>query len=185
MISASRFHLVRVGILGHVGRFCAVDHAVYARGTRVVCRTSRGLEVGEVLSQASILEDQLGLQLDGELVRGMTAEDELLLARMNKNRDDAYAACAKLLDEHRVAASLVDVETLLDGRAIYFYFLGKLPSDIQVLVDQLGDTYEAKVKFRDFVKAAEQGCGPDCGTENAAGCGDSCASCVISKACKS
>jgi hypothetical protein len=44
------FHLVRYGLLGHVGRFAAVDAMRYPRRTRVVLRSLRGLEVGEVLS---------------------------------------------------------------------------------------------------------------------------------------
>ena len=43
-------HLVRVGALGHVGRFTAVDAVRYPRDTRVVVRTGRGLEVGEILA---------------------------------------------------------------------------------------------------------------------------------------
>ena len=41
-------HLVRVGALGHVGRFTAVDAVRYPRDSRVVVRTGRGLELGEV-----------------------------------------------------------------------------------------------------------------------------------------
>jgi len=49
-LSMSRFHLVRVGAMGQVGRFAAVDAVRYPRHTRVVLRTRRGLEIGQVLS---------------------------------------------------------------------------------------------------------------------------------------
>ena len=197
MISETPFHLVRLGLFGHVGRFRAADHSVFARGTRVVCRTRRGLEVGEVLAHAGRTvtgdsshdtnQDSANLDSpDGDLVRGMTAEDELMLTRLNKNRDRAYEACAALLQHNRVPASLVDVESLFDGKSIYFYFLGEIPANIQPLVDELGEAYEAEVKFRDFASAVETGCGPDCGTENAAGCGEGggCSTCSIASACK-
>src|SRR4051794_28895219 len=45
-----RHHLVRVGVLGHVGRFTSVDATRFPRGARVVVRTSRGLELGEILA---------------------------------------------------------------------------------------------------------------------------------------
>lgn len=188
MISAPSFHLVRLGIFGHVGRFRATDHAIFARGTRVVCRTRRGLEVGEVLAHSAMAgPDGTHVEsADGDLVRGMTAEDELMLTRLNKNRDKAYESCSSLLREFSVPASLVDVESLFDGKSIYFYFHGEVPADIQPLVDQLGEAYEAQVKFRDFATAVETGCGPDCGTENAAGCGEGggCSTCSIVSACK-
>ena len=47
-------HLVRVGNLGHVGRFASAEALRYPRRARVVVRTRRGLEVGEVLSPRSV-----------------------------------------------------------------------------------------------------------------------------------
>lgn len=198
MISAGPYHLVRVGVLGQVGRFPASDGVRYPRGTRVVCRTARGLEMGEVLSNEPPVgpdsatpnwlqgKDGSAVMPDGSLVRALTAEDELLQSRLKKNRNAAYDACANLLTEHRVSAVLVDVEHLFDGSTLYFYFLGDVPNDIQPLVDQLGEAYEAKVQFRDFATAVEEGCGPDCGTDDAAGCGTGgCSTCSIASACKS
>ena len=43
-------HLVRVSQMGEVGRFTAVDGRQYPRGARVIVRTPRGLETGEVLA---------------------------------------------------------------------------------------------------------------------------------------
>ncbi len=182
-IIVSTCQLVRVGLLGHVGRFRVIEGVNYRRGTRVLCRTSRGLEVGEVLSpapQATGVDDA-----DGTLVRALTAEDELAYARRFKNREEAYEACSRLLEEHQVPAVLVDVEPLFDGSALYFYFLGSVPAEAKPLVDALAVAYESRVKFAEFVAAVEQGCGPDCGTENAPGCGSSCAGCAVATACKS
>src|SRR5688572_1481848 len=116
-----RQHLVRVGALGRVGRFTSVDAVRYPRGSRVICRTSRGLEVGEVLAPAG--DDGNLTTSDGSLLRGMTPEDHLLLARLDKHKDDAYSACQTLLAERQVSAVLMDVEHLFDGRSLYFYFL--------------------------------------------------------------
>ena len=41
-------HFVRIGLLGSVGRFASADSQRYPRAARVICRTPRGLEVGEV-----------------------------------------------------------------------------------------------------------------------------------------
>src|SRR5437867_11011942 len=82
-------HFVRVGLLGSVGRFAAANRQGYARGARVVCRTARGLEVGEVLSPADAAADQ---PCDGTLLRRVTVEDDLLIVRLAKNRDEAYRA---------------------------------------------------------------------------------------------
>lgn len=176
-------HFVRVGVLGHVGRFSPVDAVVYPRGARVICRTSRGLEVGEVLSTS---QSNGAAQADGELLRGMTVEDELLWDRIERKRDAAFEACRQLLDEHGVTEVLMDVEHLFDGQSIYFYFLGDPPENMDELSLDLAESYEAKVQFRKFTETVTEGCGPDCGTEAAAGngCGTSgCSTCAVATAC--
>ena len=50
----SRYHLVRVGAMGQVGRFAAVDAVRYPRRSRVIVRTRRGLEIGDVLRRPKI-----------------------------------------------------------------------------------------------------------------------------------
>ena len=50
----SRYHLVRVGAMGQVGRFAAVDAVRYPRHSRVIVRTRRGLEMGDVLRRPTI-----------------------------------------------------------------------------------------------------------------------------------
>src|SRR5882672_2870594 len=99
----SRFHLIRVGAMGQVGRFAAVDVVRYPRHSRVVVRTRRGLEIGQVLTPPDDGDDAR-VFADGDILRGMTIEDDLLNARLEKHRHDAYEACARLLSEERVPA---------------------------------------------------------------------------------
>jgi len=178
-----RHHIARVGVLGQVGRFTSVDAIAYRRGMRVVCRTSRGLEVGEVLAADS--GDDSARQSDGSILRGVTLQDELLIARLEKNRREAFAACQSEIDRLGYQATLLEVEQLFDGRAIYFYFLGEVPSELSAWTQQLAETYDAAAGINRFAETLEHGCGPGCGTEEkAGGCGDSCASCSIATACK-
>src|SRR5687768_17140615 len=101
-------HLVRIGVMGHVGRFDSVDGILYARHARVICRTARGLEVGEVLASS----EMNGHEADGMLVRRLTVEDDLLLTRIERNRDEAFQACNELLAERNLPTVLMEVEHL-------------------------------------------------------------------------
>ncbi len=181
----SRHHLVRIGILGRVGRMTAVDAVSYRRGARVICRTSRGLEAGEVLSPVEY--DPERWQGDGSILRRVTVEDELLLARQNKNRLEAIDACQEILTSQRCDAVLMDAEQLFDGGSLYFYFLGDLPPAVESLTEQLAQEYDSRVAFSQFAETVAAGCGPDCGTEAAAGfCGTTdggCATCGVGSAC--
>jgi hypothetical protein len=182
----SRFHLVRVGALGQVGRFAAVDAMRYPRHSRVIVRTRRGLELGDVLSPPDDSDDGRAFA-DGEILRRMTIEDELLEARLEKHRRAAYEACAALLDENGIGAVLVDVEHLFDGQGLFFYFLGDVPPELESYTERLAETYEAKVQFRKFTETLIEGCGPGCGTEEVKGRGgcEACTSCAVASACGS
>lgn len=158
--------------------------ALSTRGRRVVVRTVRGLEAGEVLAEPDAW--QRVDAADGELLRPMTAEDDLLAERMERRRDEAFAACTRLLQDRGLMATLVDVEHLLDGRGLYFYFLGEVSPEVDACTAELADAYDATVKFRKFTDTLLEGCGPGCGTEEAAGQGgcSSCTSCAVATACK-
>lgn len=168
--------------MGHVGRFSASDATRYPRGSRVVVRTPRGLESGHVLRPPG--DENHAAAADGSILRGMTVEDDLLDQRLQKNRDEAYRACVALLQERRLPATLVDVETLFDGSGLFFYFLGELRPEVEALTSELAEVYEANVEIRRFAEVLTDGCGPGCGTESASGeaCG-TCTTCVVAGAC--
>lgn len=172
-------HLVRWGTLAEVAGFRALDERAYPRGTRVVVRTPRGLEIGEVLSPPG--GHQAGESTVGELLRAMTPQDELLAERLERHRHAAYEACSAELAARGLGLVLVDVEQLFDGRSLVFYFLGDLSdpaqaAEVSALTDELAETYEAQAAIRPFAELLTAGCGPGCGTEAAAGQG--CTSCA-------
>jgi len=174
-------HFVRVGVLGSIGRFEAAGRQRYARGTRVVCRTARGLEIGQVLSAAEATET---VSCDGTLLRRVTTQDDLLIARLEKNREAAFRACWDRLLELPSPPVLLDVEHLFDGQSLYFYFLGDGGTELDALTTELADAYEAKAQLQKFAETLVAGCGPNCGTEEGGGCGSGgCSTCAVVGAC--
>jgi hypothetical protein len=107
----------------------------------------------------------------------MTVEDQLLEARLEKNREGAFRACQRRLDELGIDATLLDVEHLFDGRRLYFYFLGEVTPAIEAVTQELAEVYDSVAQFRHFADTVADGCGPGCGTEDAQGGG--CTSCAV------
>lgn len=177
------YHLIRFSSLGQIGRFVAADAARYPRRSRVIVRSRRGLEIGEVLAEPEPTAE--AEDIEGQILRRMTVEDDLLEARLAKHRNQAFDACSALLVEHQVPAVLMDVEHLFDGEGLFFYFLGEVPPEAKALTEQLAATYETKIEFRKFAETLAEGCGPGCGTEAAQGQGGcvSCTSCAVASAC--
>lgn len=179
---ATDCYLARVGYFGQVGRFRLTDDFDFSRGARAVCRTSRGIEVAQILAPTS--HNHLS---DGTILRKMTPEDHFLWAHLQKLASEAHASCQKWLKQNGVSEILIDVEPLLDGRTLYFHFLSEVPPSIQTTLDGLVATYERQVRESKFAQLLEHGCGPGCGTEEAEnGCSTKrgCAVCQIASHCK-
>ena len=69
-------YLVRYGVMRHLAILSARGGATLARGTRVIARTSRGLEVGEGLCEAGQEKfDESEVTSEGQILREMTDED--------------------------------------------------------------------------------------------------------------
>lgn len=179
------YHLVRYSLLGHIGRFVSADSMRYPRNSRVVVRSNRGLEVGEIVGEPQANDDVRSVE--GQILRRMTVEDDLLEARLNRHRHEAFEACNEILQENNIPAALMDVEHLFDGTGLFFYFLGEVPLEAEKYTSQLAATYETTVQFRKFAETLAEGCGPGCGTEEAMGQGgcESCSSCAVASACGS
>ncbi len=172
-------HLVRVGRLGEIGSFAAVDRTCYPGVSRVIVRSQRGLELGEVLDPGPgrrRAAQLTGGMLTGSILRGMTEADELLALRLERNRQSALAACTARLAELDLPVALVDVEHSFDGRMLRFYFLGETTAEVEAVVAELAELYEAEVQIRGFAETLTKGCGPGCGTDEATGGG--CGSCA-------
>lgn len=184
--------LLRVGLLGQVGRFSLGDVGGLRRGDRVVCRTRRGIEVAVALGGAreshgvAIGDSDGGVEWDGRVLRRTTPEDELLWGHLRQLGEEAFQSCVAWLREQSVAATLLEVEPLLDGRTLYFHFLSNVDDPVQQQLDALVAIYENRVRESKFAKLLEHGCGPGCGTAQAKnGCGSrgGCAVCKAAAAC--
>lgn len=177
--------LLRTGPFGVIGRYRCGYRYPLVHGQKVICRTDRGLEIGEFLE----FDESAGVAGDpvaGELVREMTEPDRMLEERLNRNRREAIDACQALIESRQLPVVILDAELTFDGRGLYFYFAGEASSELDEVTELLAAAYDAKVGFSEFAETLAQGCGPDCGTAAGAGCQSSgCASCGLKSACKS
>lgn len=204
-------YFVRIGAWGDVARCRAAGGETYRRGTRVICRTPRGLEIGQVTAQSDWSAEAIERDVaaaSGEsfatILRATTTEDELLISRLEKHRCDAILECRKCLTEAGSTAVLLEVDQVFDAGTLVFYFLNPPePSDTQ-LVERLAARYESRVRSGHFAKLLAQGCGPGCGEKvcgsdaeaggadaandpaatsggKRGGCSGSCAVCVIAR----
>ncbi len=177
-------YLVRIGFNGDV--FFAtplLPELEISRGSEVLVQTPRGVELGEVLGQANPSSDDQPSSLN--IIRELTADDRLLVERLQRHKRDAVRRCQAILAESHSVAVLLDVDQLFDGNTLILHFLGPVDSLGRELTDTIVAEYEAQVQSIRLSELMTHGCGPGCGSDAGGGCGSAggCATCAVAGAC--
>lgn len=119
------------------------------RGTSVILRSERGLEVGELLCPA-VTEALAWIpeRTTGEILRTLTPDDLRRIDYLKSIREKEYDAARRLIAEHHLAMQLVDVEHLFGGERIVFYFLAEKRVDFRELVKGMAREFQTRIELR-------------------------------------
>jgi len=143
-------YVVRYGIMRSLGVLAPRGKdKVYQRGDRVVARTKRGLESGEVLCQATA--DAVAHLKDaetGEILRSMTANDENELAHIQAEAGTEFLKCQRVVKNLGLDMELVDLEHVFGGERIVIYYLAEKRVDFRELVRQLAREFQTRIEMR-------------------------------------
>ena len=141
--------IVRHGAMRFLGTFEADEAVSYRRGDRVVLRTDRGLEVGDVLCETSPRAvELLSDPTHGRIVRRLNEEDQNALRRLGDAERREMDACLAFIASRRLQMELVDVEHLFGGERIVFYFLAEKRVDFRELVKDLARQFQTRIEMR-------------------------------------
>ncbi|MCI0705825.1 MAG: PSP1 domain-containing protein, partial [Planctomycetia bacterium] len=146
---ATTAFIVRHGSMRFLGEFSAPQSAEVRRGDVVILRTERGQEAGEVLciatpqTVAAIPEPTRG-----EIIRVATTEDREKIARVATQQKQQFATGEKLVAQHHLAMQIVDVEYLLGGERLIFYFLAEGRVDFRELVKSMAREFHTRIELR-------------------------------------
>lgn len=184
---------VRIGAMGEVHP--ATSTRNFARGEKVILRTGKGLQWGRVLGERvnplsvppKTPPDKPASTPDVEpvaVLRAVTDQDEMLIRRLQKRKPRAIESCRQLLAESGSKSILLDVDQLFDGGALVMHFLGPVDSQAEALASTVAASYESVVQTSKLARQLTEGCGPDCGTQEGAGCGSACSTCAVASACR-
>jgi cell fate regulator YaaT (PSP1 superfamily) len=121
----------------------------YRRGMEVVVRSDRGLEIGQVLCEAS--DDALS-HLDqpptGSIVRQVMDEDLAAIDGIDGSRKSKLAACQKHIDALGLEMKLVDVESLFGGERLVVFYLSDDRVDFRELVKLLASEFQTRIEMK-------------------------------------
>ena len=140
-------HVVRCGVMRtlHVMN----SQQLYPRGARVVARTNRGMELGEVLCEAT---ERVLAQMDsppgGSIQRLVSAIDENELAHLTARQDADTEICMQIIRQLELPMDLVEIERLFGGERIVIYYLAEDRVDFRELVKRLAAEFQTRVEMR-------------------------------------
>lgn len=142
-------YVVRYGALRALGHFESSNGDGYLRGVRVVMRTDRGLEVGDVLCPAGertgeFLTDTQG----GQILRQVTVEDDRELQRIRDGEKAEFDTARQLVAQKNLQMILVDIEHLFGGERVVLYYLAEKRVDFRELVKALASEFQTRVEMR-------------------------------------
>jgi cell fate regulator YaaT (PSP1 superfamily) len=141
-------HVVRYGVMRFLGVFSSPG-GTYRRGTRVIARTDRGLEDGEILCEAT--EGVMACLRDpteGQILREMTAEDGRELERIRQQAHREMETCRQYVTQLGLAMELVDVEHVFGGERVIIYYLAENRVDFRELVRSLAGEFQTRIEMR-------------------------------------
>jgi cell fate regulator YaaT (PSP1 superfamily) len=121
----------------------------YSRADRVIARTHRGLEDGEVLCEAN--EDTAKRLPDagsGQILRKMTSEDYNDLLHIKSKLPEEFEICKRHVRSLSLPMELVDIERIFGGERIVVYYLAEDRVDFRELVKHLAAEFQTRIEMR-------------------------------------
>ncbi|MDG3002353.1 PSP1 domain-containing protein [Paludisphaera mucosa] len=142
-------YIVRYGRMRILGACQAAPGVEHPRGQRVVVRSDRGLELGEVLCPLTERSAQALERRDpGEIVRPAEGPDLQLEQALPPLEKIAFATCQELIARRRMQMNLVDVEILFGRERTIFYYLAEKRVDFRELVRDLARALRTRIEMR-------------------------------------
>ena len=142
-------YIVRYGIMRSIGVMASRNDIVYRRSMEVIVRTDRGIEVGQVLCEAT--EDALS-HLDqpatGHVIREVSNDDVVSIDGIDGDRKEKLAICQKHIEALNLDMKLIDVEQLFGGERLVVFYLSEDRVDFRELVKLLASEFQTRIEMR-------------------------------------
>ena len=141
--------VVRYGQMRHLGECTPGEGQVYGRGDRVVLRSDRGTEIGEVLCAATDRTAKfLANPAPGLILRAATPADLQSAARLAERSRAGMVACREFVAGRRLQMDLVDVEAIFGDERMVFYYVAEKRVDFRDLVKDLARALQTRIEMR-------------------------------------
>ena len=119
-----------------------------APGEFVIVETTRGIELGEVVTGAREVADEKLVAPLKNVIRKATDEDLQVQATNEEREKEAFQICVQKIEQHKLEMKLVSVEYTFDDSKIIFYFTANGRVDFRDLVKDLAGIFHMRIELR-------------------------------------
>lgn len=156
--------------------------------SRVVVKTSKGLELGQIVGQLCpykggqfrLSQDQIKKYFDnsnidlsidqtGRFIRYATADDISEERHLRKIAEEELKCCRRFVKELELPMKIVDAEHIFGGERLIFYFMSDGRVDFRELVKKIAHEYQTRIEMRQIGSRDEakllgdvESCGQEC-----------------------
>ncbi len=143
-------YVVRYGTTRILGEFSSRGLAPLPRGASVIVRGERGHEWGTVLSTATEqTRAYLGASDEhGRIIRLANDEDEANRAKAIAFEKEAFAGGLVQVRERNLQMQLIDVEQIIGGERLVYYYVAEQRIDFRDLVKSLAKVFQTRIEMR-------------------------------------
>ncbi|HOW35132.1 MAG TPA: regulatory iron-sulfur-containing complex subunit RicT [Candidatus Omnitrophota bacterium] len=118
------------------------------RGDIVILEVDRGVEYGEVLSDAHFVCKAKVESVGGNVIRLATAEDLKRIEDNKKKAREAIATAVKKIAESKLDMQIVKCEYSFDGAKVIFFFTAEGRVDFRELVKDLARIFKVRIELK-------------------------------------
>jgi cell fate regulator YaaT (PSP1 superfamily) len=167
-IEAPKTIVVRFGYMKLVGEYAYDGDAKPGCGSKLIARTHRGTEVVEMLTTTcenagcaksvtrkemrQYIEDSGGHDFpfftNGKILRVASIEDLNRHSEITNRKGEYLQQCKELIRELQLNMKLVEVEPILGGELLTFFYMAEDRVDFRTLVMRLASEFKARIEMR-------------------------------------
>jgi cell fate regulator YaaT (PSP1 superfamily) len=145
----SNRYVVRYGVMRSLGVFTTSRGETFGRGEKVIARTDRGLETGEVLCEATdAVVERMTDPRRGQVLRAMSTDDVRDAQRLHEQARREFETCHERIKSLQLPMELVDVEHVFGGERIVIYYISENRVDFRELVKILASEFQTRIEMR-------------------------------------
>lgn len=162
-----KYMLVRHGRMRHIGLFEHNESEIPKTPTKVVVKTDKGLELGEVVGHLTCYKGGRfkldGNQIDeyfktsdidiscknaGKFIRYASGDDLSEQHHFHRILKEEMETCTRIAGELNLPMKVVEAEHILGGERIIFYFMAEGRIDFRELVRRLSHEFQTRIEMR-------------------------------------